>query len=246
MLRMFKGQSAARAVEAPAQPIEFPSQCLGEFLGRLRRVDPHPAVLDLGVLCGDNIAFMGERGCRVSVESLPMSPQEDDEDGAGPDLEAGDNGFDALDPGEDGPRETSFVPSDVPTAPLNYPHESFSGVLAWDAISQMPFQEGVAFVETLRQLLLEGGVILAYFPGPPGNPQGSSGRYRILDEDRLIVEPAEVTGRSRVYENREIYALFSRCDVVRLSHLKSGTREVLAVKTAPQRQRRVGRIYRSG
>jgi hypothetical protein len=33
------------------------------------------------------------------------------------------------------------------------------------------------------------------------------------------------------YQNREIYALFSRFEVIRLSHLKSGTREVLAAKS---------------
>jgi len=239
MLRMFKGQSpagAAGAAEAAPRPVEFPSQCLGGFLGRLRRVDPHPAVLDLGALCGDNIAFLGERGCRVSVESLRVPPPAEAHDDLHDDFDIDGNGSDAA-----AAREPSYVPSDVPIAPLNYPHESFSGVLAWDAISQMPFQEGVAFVETLRQLLLEGGVILAYFPGPPGSPQGAAGRYRIIDESRLIVEPAERTERTRVYENREIYALFSRCDIVRLSHLKSGTREVLAVKTAQRNQHRGGR-----
>lgn len=246
---MFRGEpTAGRAWAASAKrSTQFSSQCLSEFLGRLRRVDPHPAVLYLGALCGDNIAFMGERGCRVSVESLPLRPHQRPKTA---EFGAGVGAFDDLEDG-DGHRGSVEVdvpprlPSDVPVHPLNYPHESFSGVLAWDMISQMPFQEGIAFVETLRQLLLEGGVILAYFPGPPESPAGSTGRYRILDEDRLSVEPTDETGShanngSCVYENREIYSLFSRFDVVRLSHLKSGTREVLVVKTAPGRRPRTG------
>jgi hypothetical protein len=53
-----------------------------------------------------------------------------------------------------------------------------------------------------------------------------------MSEDRLAVEPS--TERSlpqTAYQNREIYALFSRFEVVRLSHLKSGTREVLVAKS---------------
>jgi len=244
---MFRGEpTVGRTLAATdKRSTQLSSQCLSEFLGRLRRVDPHPAVLYLGALCGDNIAFMGERGCRVSVESLPLRPQQrpnavDFGEGASAfdDLEDESNGDGRRDPvHEDIPAR---LPSDVPVAPLNYPHESFSGVLAWDMISQMPFQEGIAFVETLRQLLLEGGVILAYFPGPPENPRGSTGRYRILDEDRLLIEPTEATRSISVYENREIYSLFSRFDVVRLSHQKSGTREVLVVKTSPSRKPRTG------
>ncbi len=244
---MFRGEpTAGRAWAASAKrSTQFSSQCLSEFLGRLRRVDPHPAVLYLGALCGDNINFMGERGCRVSVESLPLRPHQRAQVA---EFGAGVGAFDDFDDGPDGdgyrgPVDEDIparLPSDVPVAPLNYPHESFAGVLAWDMISQMPCAEGIAFVETLRQLLLEGGVILAYFPGPPESPRGSTGRVRILDEDHLSVEPTEDTRDSSVYENRVIYSLFSRFDVVRLSHQKSGTREVLVVKTSPSRRPQKG------
>jgi hypothetical protein len=239
---MFRGEpTAGRSWAASAKrSTQFSSQCLSEFLGRLRRVDPHPSVLYLGALCGDNIAFMGERGCRVSVESLPLRPQQR---AHLKEFRAGVGAFDDFDDEAREPVDEDVparLPSDVPVAPLNYPHESFAGVLAWDMISQMPFQEGIAFVETLRQLLLEGGVILAYFPGPPGSPGGSTGRYRILDEDHLLVEPTEDNESGTVYENREIYSLFSRFDVVRLSHQKSGTREVLVVKTSPSRRPKAG------
>ena len=208
MLRRLRTQAVMPAGRmAGAAAASFSSQCLGEFLKRLERLDTHPAVLDLGVLCGDNIAFLGARGCRVSVESLPaagrFSPAAETADGVA-----------------------------APPSPLSYPPESFSGVLAWDAISRMPQQEAIAFVETLRQLLLDGGVILSYFPGPPGHTNGLSGRYRIMADSWLTVEPT--TGRQfapRAFQNREIYALFSRFEVVRLSHLKSGTREVLVAKS---------------
>lgn len=193
----------------------FASQCLGEFLTRVLKVDPHPAVLDLGVLCGANIAFLGEKGCRVSVESLPSGLIQE----GGASAEAHSGGSGGLRP---------------PLSPLKHPPESFSGVLAWDAIARMAVQEATAFAETLRRLLMEGGVILAYFPGPPGHSGGPAGRYRILAEDRLKLEPTthgtSVSLRPS-YQNREIYSLFSRFEVVRLSQLKSGTREVLVART---------------
>lgn len=203
------------AVAARSAPQRFASQCLGEFLRRLERVDPHPAVLDLGVLCGDNIAFLASRGCRVSIESLPSAG--------------------APEPSK---AETS-KDEKAPRSPLSHPPETFSGVLAWGAIARMPFEEAVGFVETLRRLLLDGGVILAYFPGPPGQVGSASGRYRILAEDRLSLEPAEHRrSTGQVFQNREIYALFSRFNVVRMSHLKSGTREVLVAKTPKRRSGR--------
>jgi hypothetical protein len=228
MLRLFRDQRAmsAKAALSRPDPLHFPSQCLGEFLNRLQRADEHPSVLDLGVLCGDNIAFLGERGCKVSVESLPEIQPPEPEDPSDPDLDL--NSGDAAETGEmAGP----VVP------PLDYPPRSYGGVLAWDAIARLPYQVGIGFVETLRRILLDEGVILAYFPGPPGSPQGSAGRYRIVEEGRLIVERAhEVPLPGHVYTNREIYGIFSRFDVVRLSHLKTGTREVLVAKSTRGRK----------
>jgi hypothetical protein len=238
----------------PVSPQSFTSQCLSEFLSRLARLDPHPTVLDLGVLCGGNIAFLGSRGCRVSVESLPSATRP-----ATPAPEAVPNGkpaaarSSAASPARPGHAPSAAAKAQPPAkpvlkeepapprpaatvaeaaSPLSYPNGSFSGILAWDAISRMPAQEAIGFVESLRKLLDEGGVVLAYFPGPPGNTGGAAGRYRIQSEDKVEVEPAiERHVPAPAYQNREIYALFSRFEVIRLSHLKSGTREVLVAKS---------------
>jgi len=210
------GQRAPRV-----SALDFPSQCLAEFLRRVQRVDPHPAVLDLGILCGGNIAFLGARGCRVSVESLPIPGKAAtvETSAAGP----------------RGPRkvgESEHPAPRVPLSPLNYPPGSFSGVLAWDAIARMPYEEAIGFAETLRKLLLDGGVVLAYFPGPTVSSPSISGRYRIIDEESLMLEPAAARSLpGSHFQNREIYSLFSRFSVVRLAQLKTGTREVLVAKT---------------
>ena len=213
---MIKKMMAAPVMQAAQTPrasgdASFASQCLGEFLSRIQRIDPHPAVLDLGVLCGANIAFLGAKGCRVSVESLPA----------------------AL-PETAAPAKAPEKQNPIPISPLGYPPESFSGVLAWDAISRMGVADAGHFVATVWRLLMDGGVVLAYFPGGPGQSGVSAGRYRILAEDRLIVEAAprhSLPLKTTPFQNRDIYTLFSRFDVVRLSQLKSGTREVLVAKT---------------
>ncbi|HET9482083.1 MAG TPA: hypothetical protein VFP98_10035 [Candidatus Polarisedimenticolia bacterium] len=210
---------SGRRTVAQTPEAGFASQCLGEFLRRLTRVDPHPAVLDLGILCGGNIAFLGARGCRVSVESLP-NPARVEKTGQTDKAPAS------------GKKEAGAAMPPHPLSPLSYPPGSFSGVLAWDSIARLAHPEAVAFVETLRQLLLDGGVILAHFPGPPGNAGGAGFRYRIIGEDQLCLEPSTRRHAAvAAYQNRDIYTLFSRFDVVRLSHLKSGTREVLVART---------------
>ncbi|MGH9868211.1 MAG: hypothetical protein ACREAA_08620 [Candidatus Polarisedimenticolia bacterium] len=252
-----------------ASPQSFTSQCLTEFLGRLSRIDPHPTVLDLGVLCGSNIAFLGSRGCRVSVESLPAAtrpatPSDEASKAVKPEAKPQAKGpvkhgaagaarkrlpIDTVLPKTGAgvpqkplPIDSDGLPEDLfpkpaatvkeASSPLSYPNGSFSGILAWDAISRMPPLEAIGFVESLRKLLDEGGVILAYFPGPPGHTGGAAGRYRIHSEDKVEVEPAvERHVSAPAYQNREIYALFSRFEVIRLSHLKSGTREVLVAKS---------------
>ncbi len=212
--QMWSGEAATgRPEHGSRMTWDFSSLCLGDFLSRLAGIDPHPAVLDLGVLCGDNIAFLGARGCRISIETLPdaaPSPVSTDKQGGGG--------------GEAKPAS--------PRSPLCHPPETFSGVLAWDAIARMHSDEAVPFVETLRRLLLPGGVLLAYFPGPPGDSIPSKRRYRINSEDQLTVELSErLPYKPRPYQNREIYNIFSRFDIVRLSHLKTGTREVLLAKS---------------
>jgi len=211
-----------RPLPSAAVDTTFASQCLGEFLARLRKIDPHPAVLDLGILCGANIAFLGSQGCRVSVESLPRPA-------SGATAVAS-----AVGPKADRGLVEGAVVAGPPTPlpPLSYPAESFAGILAWDAIARIPQKEAVALVENMRRLLLNGGVVLAHFPGPPGNMNGAAGRYRILNAERLAVEPSPHKNLPAVpYQNREIYALFARFDVVRLSHMKSGTREVLVARS---------------
>ncbi len=206
-------------VQASQQGLTFPSQCLGEFLSRLDRVDPHPAVLDLGIVCGDNISFLGQRGCRVCVESfpsmvslaLPVQPK---------------NGKAPAAPAQ------PQAPLSKTLSCLRFPSETFSGVLAWDAISRVPPDRAVEFVDSLRRMMLWGGVLLAYFPWAATVSAQITGRYRILGTGQLVIEPANGHHpRITHYQNREIYAMFARMDIIRISQLKSGAREVLVARS---------------
>lgn len=218
--------AAARSAAASASPSPLATQCLGEFLRRIDKVDPHPAVLDLGILCGDNIAFLGARGCRVSVESHPAP-------GAG-----------AVPAAPAGPPTTSVGPATrksaaaapagngsavVPATSLQYPAGSFSGILAWDAIARMTPADAVGFVESLRRLLLDGGAILAHFP--PVTNSSAGVRYRIVSTDLLALESStRRCAPPQNFQNREIYSMFSGFEIVRVAQLKSGAREVLVVR----------------
>jgi hypothetical protein len=206
-------------MQAAQQGWSFPSQCLGDFLARLDKVDPKPSVLDLGILCGDNIAFLGQRGCRVSVETLPgvasLAPPPPPK-----------NGRVLHEPPAPMPPLTTALSC------LRFPPETFAGVLAWDAIARVPQARAVEFVDALRGMMQWGGVLLAYFPSAATMSAQISGRYRILGTGRLVVEPAKGPHpQVKSYENREIYAMFARLDIIRISQLKSGAREVLVARS---------------
>ncbi|HXI02475.1 MAG TPA: hypothetical protein VNI57_04795 [Candidatus Saccharimonadales bacterium] len=58
-------------------PESIPSKSLQRLIGRALQLQSSPRLLMLGELCGQNIAYLGERGFRVSVEKDIKAGMED-------------------------------------------------------------------------------------------------------------------------------------------------------------------------
>src|SRR6185503_14069611 len=73
MLHLFR-KSMSRdgsPIDGSEEPV-IASHILAKFLKRLRPIEK-PRLLDLGRLCGANIEFFAQRGCKVQVEDLLLA-----------------------------------------------------------------------------------------------------------------------------------------------------------------------------
>jgi hypothetical protein len=91
---------------------------------------------------------------------------------------------------------------------LDYPAETFHGVLAWDLIDYLPREVGQAVVARLHELVRPGGAILAIFHS---RPPDRFHRYRVGNGESLECIPAAaLVPFARVLPNREILNLFGK------------------------------------
>jgi hypothetical protein len=91
---------------------------------------------------------------------------------------------------------------------LQYPPESFHGVLAWDLLDYFEAELLQRVMARLYDLLHPAGAVLAMFHSRPAE---RFHRYRILDAQTIEVLPASTLAvHARVLQNREILDLFTK------------------------------------
>lgn len=91
---------------------------------------------------------------------------------------------------------------------LDYPAETFHGVLAWDVVDYLPPEAALALVGRLHELVRPGGAVLAIFHD---RAPGRFHRYRVKSAEGVECIPATApVPFGRVLPNREILNLFSK------------------------------------
>jgi hypothetical protein len=159
---------------------------LEQFLPQLEDAE-HPSVLDLGCVWQANVSFLTRKGCKVYTEDLFQALTE---------LRL-EQKPDAL------PLAERFLGS-----VLNYPPESFRGILAWDLFDYLPEQLVEPTAARLHELLEPNGALLLLChkrrePAP-------FLRYRIADAHKLELVPGSLPLQvERAFENRPLVNLFS-------------------------------------
>ena len=180
------------------------SPTLGQFLSIVFS-RPTGELVDLGPVVGANIAFVGERiGCKIHVEDLY----------ADLDRHARDGELDRF--AEYLGRRFRLV------------DETIDAAMSWDIFDYLSPPAATVLARELIRLLRPGGALLGFFGGG-GLEEGRYTKYVIEDETHLRPRgyATAACGRSRILENRDIYALFPGLEVASSVLLRSGVREVL-------------------
>jgi hypothetical protein len=176
------------------------SNGLKEFLWHLDDVG-HGSLLDLGPVWQATVSLFIERSFKVYTEDLLTAWKDF--------LQAEQERLRTLAAGDDlsemtpASRAERFLSNS-----LQYPGDTFDGVLAWDLLDYLEDALASRVVTRLTDLVKKGGVILAIFHSR--QPDGFH-RYRVLDTQNLELIPAPaLVPHQRIYQNREIQNLFSR------------------------------------
>ncbi len=91
---------------------------------------------------------------------------------------------------------------------IDYPRETFHGVLAWDLLDYFTPELAAPFVTRLHEIVRPGGAVLAVLHSRAPEIQH---RYRVRDAETVEFLPAQETVKFvRVLPNREVLNLFSQ------------------------------------
>lgn len=158
-------------------------------------------ILDLGQVSQATLTFFIEKGYRVSTEDFLRSWKEF--------LTAEEERLRMTPVGEDTRKISQGVLAEkFLDGALQYPGESFHGVLAWDLFDYFDGELLPRVLERLYSLLHPAGAVLALFHSRA--PERFH-RYRIMDTQTIeLLSAPTLAVHSRVFQNREILDLFGK------------------------------------
>ncbi|HEY6465127.1 MAG TPA: class I SAM-dependent methyltransferase [Candidatus Acidoferrales bacterium] len=194
------GPAAASASAASQTPAGRTSNGLKEFLWLLSDVKKG-RILDLCPATQSTLNFFIEKGFRISAEDMLRTwkhfmNEEEERMRAAP---AGEF-VDRISKRELGEK---FLESN-----LNYPPESFHGILAWDFCDYFDPEVLPLVMQRVYDILTPGGAVLAMFHS---RPTERFHNYRVVDGQTVEPVPAPtVAVHTRVFQNREILDLFDQ------------------------------------
>jgi hypothetical protein len=221
------GAAAALATKPGPRPAPGPvstrnsraSNGLKEFLGLISDI-PRGRVLDLGPAWQSTINFFIERGYRISTDDLLRSWKEflgAEEERLRRTPEEGDSRM----------SQAALAEKFLQTA-LEYPNNSYHGVLAWDLFDYLGAELLPRTMQRLYNMLSPGGAVLALFHSRP--PERFH-RYRIVDNQSIESLPAPTLAvHARVFQNREILDLFAEFRTSKTFVGRDQVREALFLK----------------
>lgn len=158
-------------------------------------------ILDLGPVWQATVNFFIEKGYRLSTEDLLRAWKEF--------LTGEEERLRQAPVGVGGEKVSQAILAEkfLETA-LQYPAESFHGVLAWDLLDYFDAELLQRVMARLYELLHPAGAVLALFHSRPAE---RFHRYRIIDAQTIEVLPAPTLAvHARVLQNREILDLFTK------------------------------------
>lgn len=158
------------------------------------------AVLDVGPICSENISFLTQRVKRLYVGDLFLRLDQD--------------------------RRKEFLLSRF-WQHLDYPSQSFDGILLWDLISRLDAREGRRLVELCHDMVRPGGMVMVFVLSEQAI-QTPVNSFVIGDGFRLDLRPQpHLDLPFRICKNREVLALLAPFTLVKSFIYRSGIRQFL-------------------
>jgi hypothetical protein len=176
------------------------SNGLKEFLWLISDV-PHGRILDLGPVWQSTVSFFVDKGYRVSAEDLLRTWRDF--------LTAEEEHLRTAPIAEDNGKISPCLLVDkfLETA-LQYPEQSFHGVLVWDLLDYFDPAVVPVLMKRLSNILHPGGAVLALFHSRPAE---RFQRYRIVDSQTVeLLSAPTIAVHAHVFQNREILSLFDQ------------------------------------
>ena len=210
----------AATAAAPAGSTIRVANGLKEFLWLLGDAK-QPRILDLGNLSQSTLNFFIEKGFRISTEDLLRSWKGF--------LTTEEETLRRLPAGEAGPKVSQALLAERFLAEaVQYPEESFNGVLVWDLLDYLDSQLLTRLMDRLYELLQPGGAVLAMFHSR--TPERYH-RYRVVDAQSIEPIPSPtLTVHARIFQNREILDLFGKFRSSKTFVGRDQVREALFIK----------------
>jgi hypothetical protein len=177
------------------------SNGLKEFLWLTTEESKQGRLLDLGAVFQSTVMFFIERGFRLSTEDMMRSWKEF--------LTAEEETMRKMQVGAEGSRVSQgMLAEKFLDTNLQYPEDSFHGVLAWDLFDYLDAELLPRVMERLYTILRPGGAVLASFHSK--TPERFN-RYKIVDGQNIELIPSPTLAvHARIFQNREILDIFGK------------------------------------
>jgi hypothetical protein len=177
------------------------SNGLKEFLWLTTEESKQGRLLDLGAVFQSTVMFFIERGFRLSTEDMMRSWKEF--------LTAEEGTMRKAQVGAESERVSqAMLAGKFLENNLQYPEDSFHGVLAWDLFDYLDAELLPRVMERLYTILRPGGAVLASFHSK--SPERFN-RYKIVDGQNIELIPSPTLAvHARIFQNREILDIFGK------------------------------------
>jgi len=113
---------------------------------------------------------------------------------------------------------------------LDFPDETFDGVLVWDVLQYMPPALLTATLDKLYRIVKPKSYLLAYFHSDEKAQQVPVYSFRIKDQQSLILSERGQRKPAQLFNNRSLEKLFHKFESVKFFLTREQLREVIVKK----------------
>jgi hypothetical protein len=188
--------------------VERQSRGLEQFFSNIRDVNGL-SILDLGGAIQENIEFITNLGHRMTTQALMQTLDQT-------------FGRDGLNDQSNQGLIESFLQQN-----LDFPDNSFDGVLLWDSLQFMSPALLTATLDELHRISRPQSYLLGFFNSDDKSQVSPNSKFRILNANTLSITQKGTRHQAQLFNNRNLERLFNKFDSVKFFLTREHLREVI-------------------